>query len=167
MYEERTGFLGGISGGAHETESLELLVWQRFTERHTSGEVRGRMTAKKKILIADDNESIHDILGRALSRSPFEIIHAYDGERALKIAEDERPDLVILDILMPLMDGRDVCKKLKEGSETKDTKIIMLTARAEQHDRRLGLELGADDYVPKPFSVNCFCRKVSRLCEAP
>jgi len=104
----------------------------------------------KKVLVVDDEKNIVDIVVFNLSKEGYEAIFALDGEEGLKKAFEEDPDLILLDIMMPKMDGFEVCKKIREK---KDTPIIMLTARAEEVDKVLGLELGADDYVTKPFGV--------------
>lgn len=105
----------------------------------------------KKILIADDEKNITDIIAYNLEKENYNIISAYDGQQALNLFASENVDLVLLDIMMPKYNGFDVCKKIRETSQVP---IIMLTARAEEIDKVLGLELGADDYITKPFSVN-------------
>ncbi|MDR1687793.1 MAG: response regulator transcription factor [Clostridiales bacterium] len=104
----------------------------------------------KKILVVDDEKNIVDIIAFNLHKEGFEAICAYDGEEGLKLALSQNPELVLLDIMMPGLDGFEVCKKIREKSQMP---IIMLTARAEEVDKVLGLELGADDYVTKPFGV--------------
>lgn len=104
----------------------------------------------QKILVVDDEKNIVDILAFNLKREGYTVITAADGEEGLKSFEESNPDLVLLDIMMPKLDGIQVCKSIRTKSETP---IIMLTARAEEVDKVLGLELGADDYVTKPFSV--------------
>ncbi len=103
----------------------------------------------KKILIVDDEKNIVDILRFNLKKEGFETIEAYDGEQAYETAINEKPDLILLDIMLPKMDGFTVCRKLRE---TISTPILMLTAKEEEVDKVLGLELGADDYITKPFS---------------
>lgn len=102
----------------------------------------------KKILVVDDEESIVKIIAFNLKKEGYEVLSAGDGEQGFNIALSENPDLILLDIMMPKMDGYEVCKKLREKS---NVPIIMLTARAEEVDKVVGLELGADDYVTKPF----------------
>lgn len=104
---------------------------------------------KKRILIVDDEKNIVDILKYNLNRESYETLEAYDGEQAIEIATREKPDLIILDVMLPKIDGFTVCRKLRE---TMQTPILMLTAREEEVDKVLGLELGADDYITKPFS---------------
>lgn len=123
------------------------------------------MEKKKKILIADDDPHVHKMLTVVLSSDEFEIIHAYDGQETVERVDNELPDLVVLDIMMPKKDGRDICQDLKKNPKTKDIKILMLSAKAEQFDRVLGLELGADDYETKPFSPDYLARKIKRMCE--
>ena len=101
------------------------------------------------VLVADDEQSITDIIAFNLQKDNLDVICAYDGEQALDLFKSSRPDLILLDIMMPKMNGFDVCKKIREFSQVP---IIMLTACAEESDKVLGLELGADDYVTKPFS---------------
>jgi len=103
----------------------------------------------KKILIVDDEKNIVDILKYNLKREGFSTVEAYDGEQAVNCAVAQKPDLILLDIMLPRMDGFTVCKKLRQ---TLNTPIIMLTAKEEEVDKVLGLELGADDYITKPFS---------------
>ncbi|MCT4596649.1 MAG: response regulator transcription factor [Vallitalea sp.] len=103
-----------------------------------------------KILVVDDEKAIVDILKFNLQREGYSVITAYNGEEGLELFEKEKPDLVLLDIMMPKVDGLQVCKVIRNNY---DTPIIMLTARAEEVDKVLGLELGADDFVTKPFSV--------------
>lgn len=104
----------------------------------------------KKILIVDDEKNIVDIIAFNLKKEGYEVLKAADGEEGVQLAMEENPDLILLDIMMPKMDGYEACKKIREK---KNTPIIMLTARAEEVDKVLGLELGADDYVTKPFGV--------------
>jgi two-component system, OmpR family, response regulator VicR len=103
----------------------------------------------KKILIVDDEKVIIDILKFNLKRDGYDVIEAYDGEQAVERALNESPDMILLDIMIPKMDGYAVCIKLRE---TITTPIIMLTAKDDEIDRVLGLELGADDFITKPFS---------------
>ena len=122
------------------------------------------MERKAKILLGDDEKYLHDLVAKALSADEFDILHAYDGKETLRLAEEQLPDLIVLDVMMPAMDGRDICKKLKNNPETKDVKIIMLTAKDQQHDRILGLQLGADDYIPKPCSMSYLVRRIKMAC---
>ncbi len=102
------------------------------------------------ILIVDDEPSIVDALHYNLEKMHYRVLVAMDGENALRIARAEKPDLIILDLMLPGIDGIEVCRELRTAS---DVPIIMLTARDEEVDRVVGLEIGADDYVVKPFSM--------------
>ena len=104
----------------------------------------------KKVLVVDDEKAIVDILKFNLKREGYETIEAYDGEDGLNLAMAEKPDLILLDVMLPSMPGFDVCKKIREKS---NVPIIMLTARTDEIDKVLGLELGADDYITKPFGI--------------
>lgn len=103
----------------------------------------------KKILVVDDEKPISDIVKFNLEKEGFEVITAYDGEEAMEQVEAENPDLIVLDLMLPKMDGLEVCREVRK---TRDTPIIMVTAKDQEIDKVLGLELGADDYVTKPFS---------------
>ncbi|MCE5235219.1 MAG: response regulator transcription factor [Clostridiaceae bacterium] len=108
------------------------------------------MSVKQKILICDDQPIIHETLGVYLENEGFGYISAMDGQTALDMAEAQKPDLIILDLMMPVKNGIEVCRELRAKSRVP---IIMLTAKGEEIDRILGLELGADDYIVKPFSA--------------
>jgi two-component system phosphate regulon response regulator PhoB len=106
----------------------------------------------KKILIIEDESDVADLLSLNLRKAGFRISTAFDGAAGLQKARDDRPDFVILDLMLPKMPGLEVCKILKSNTATSHIPILMLTARAEEIDRIVGLEFGADDYVTKPFS---------------
>ena len=105
---------------------------------------------KKKILVVEDEKAIADILVFNLQREGYDTLVAYDGTEGLRRALEDTPDLILLDVMLPGMDGFEVCHRVREQNETP---IIMLTAREEETDKVLGLELGADDYITKPFSM--------------
>lgn len=105
----------------------------------------------KRILIVEDEENIVDILAFNLKREGYETLEAMDGAAGLDLALEQDPDLILLDLMLPKMDGFEVCRRLREAGRT--TPVIMLTAREEETDKVLGLELGADDYITKPFSM--------------
>lgn len=104
----------------------------------------------KKILVVDDERPIVEILKLNLQKENYEVYEAYDGEDALLKAKTVQPDLILLDVMLPKVDGFTVCRKIRE---TSTVPILMLTAREEEVDKVLGLELGADDYITKPFSI--------------
>jgi DNA-binding response OmpR family regulator len=103
-----------------------------------------------KILVVDDEPSVTDLLAYNLRKALYDVIIAADGRQAIILAEEAKPDLILLDLMIPEIDGLDVCRELRKTSHVP---IIMITARGEEIDRVVGLELGADDYVSKPFSV--------------
>src|SRR5690242_20816549 len=112
------------------------------------------------ILLVDDEDSIQTLLTYPLERDGYRVVQARDGEEALSRFAQEQVDLVVLDLMLPKLDGLEVCKRLRAGS---DVPIIMLTARGDELDKVLGLELGADDYITKPFSIREFRSRVRAL----
>ncbi|MEW6333953.1 MAG: response regulator [Thermodesulfobacteriota bacterium] len=108
---------------------------------------------QKKILVADDEKDIVELVAFNLEREGFALLRAYDGKKALEMVFSEKPDLVILDLMMPELSGMEVCARLRRQETTASLPIIMLTAKSDPVDRILGLELGADDYITKPFHV--------------
>lgn len=126
----------------------------------------------KTILIVEDEQNIVDILSFNLGREGYDTLEAYDGPTGLQLALEQNPDLILLDLMLPGMDGFDVCRKVRQSGAS--TPIIMLTAREEETDKVLGLELGADDYITKPFSmrellarIKANIRRVSMAPAAP
>ena len=105
---------------------------------------------KPRILVVDDEAAVTDLLAYNLRKAHYEVLVAADGRQALLLAAQERPDLILLDLMLPQIDGLDVCRELRRTSQVP---IIILSARDDEIDRVLGLELGADDYVGKPFSI--------------
>ena len=110
------------------------------------------MPVQTKILIAEDDAEVMDLVRVYLTREGFEVAAASDGEAALELARSSSPDLLVLDVMLPKLDGWAVCRRLREQQATQRLPIVMLTSRSDEMDRVLGLELGADDYVTKPFS---------------
>jgi phosphate regulon transcriptional regulator PhoB len=105
-----------------------------------------------KILVVEDEPDIRKLVNYNLSQERYKVVEAEDGEKALKLIQREMPNLVILDLMLPGLSGLEVCKLLRERPETTKLPILMLTAKAGEADRVIGLEMGADDYLPKPFS---------------
>jgi len=105
--------------------------------------------AGKRILVVDDDAKTVELVKLYLSRDGYKVLTAYDGIEALRLARESRPDLIVLDLMLPGLDGLQVCRTLRGES---DVPIIMLTAKTAEQDRLIGLDLGADDYVTKPFS---------------
>lgn len=105
-----------------------------------------------RILVVDDEKNILELVRFNLEREGYQVITSLDGVRGLELARSENPDLIVLDVMLPEMNGLEVCRELHQDPATKKIPIIMLSARADELDRVLGLEMGADDYVTKPFS---------------
>ena len=118
------------------------------------------MPDSSTILLVDDEDSVQKLLAYPLERDGFRVVPARDGEEALARFSEERVDLVVLDIMLPKLDGLEVCKRMRASSSVP---IIMLTARDDELDEVLGLELGADDYITKPFSIREFRSRVRAL----
>jgi DNA-binding response OmpR family regulator len=106
----------------------------------------------KPVLVVEDEKDIVDLIEYHLKQSGFSVIKALDGPSGLELARKEKPSLIILDLMLPGMDGKDICRALKSNPSTQSIPILMLTAKTEEIDRLIGFELGADDYVTKPFS---------------
>lgn len=106
--------------------------------------------AVPRILVVDDEQAVLDLLVYNLSRAHYEVLTAANGRQALELARQAEPDLILLDLMLPEIDGLDVCRELRRTSQVP---VVMITARGEEVDRVVGLELGADDYIVKPFSV--------------
>jgi two-component system, OmpR family, alkaline phosphatase synthesis response regulator PhoP len=116
-----------------------------------------------KILVIDDEKDIVELIVYNLEKEGFSVLKAYDGEEALRIVKEQRPDLLILDLMLPKISGLDVCKSIRNNPATARTPIIMLTAKADEVDKIVGLEMGADDYITKPFSVKELIARVRAL----
>jgi len=115
---------------------------------------------KEKILVVDDEEDILELLKYNLSREGYQVLCATSGEKTLNLVKTETPDLILLDLMLPGMDGLEVARQLKDNPNTKNVSIVMLTAKGEEADIVTGLELGADDYVTKPFSPRILLARV-------
>lgn len=128
-------------------------IFYEKLKRHQKYKLRGynyfKRGGKMKILVVDDNKNINDVLIKYCKREGYETIAAYDGEEAVDIYEKEKLDLILLDVMLPKLDGFEVCKIIREKS---NIPIIMITAKSEDMDRIIGLDIGADDYIIKPFS---------------
>jgi DNA-binding response OmpR family regulator len=118
---------------------------------------------RKRILVVDDEKDLVDLITYNLQRNGFDILAAYNGNDALEIAQRELPDLIILDLMLPGTDGTEVARRLKADSRTAQIPIIMLTAKSEETDVIVGLTLGADDYVTKPFSVKILLARLNTI----
>lgn len=122
---------------------------------------------KPKVLVVDDEPDAVELISFNLKGAGLDVITATDGAQALKKAEQQTPDAIILDVMLPEVDGMEVCKVLRRGAKTAGIPILMLTSKAAEIDRVLGLELGADDYVTKPFSPRELILRVKRLLRVP
>ncbi len=114
----------------------------------------------KTILVVDDEEHIRELATLYLEQEGYGVLNASDGEEALEVARAKQPDLIVLDVMMPGLDGLDVCRELRKES---DVPVLMLTARSEEIDRIVGLELGADDYMGKPFNPRELAARVKAI----
>ena len=117
------------------------------------------MEKQKTVLIVEDEKNIVDILRFNLQREGYQTLEAYDGEDGLNKAKTEDPDIILLDVMLPKMNGFDVCRKLREAGQ--NVPVIILTAREEETDKVFGLEIGADDYMTKPFSMRELVARVA------
>jgi phosphate regulon transcriptional regulator PhoB len=118
---------------------------------------------KKLILVVDDEEDIVELVAFNLEKEGMAVLKAFDGETALKLIRTEKPDLLILDLMMPGIPGLEVCRLVRQHQDTETLPILMLTAKGEALDKILGLEMGADDYVTKPFNVRELVARVRAL----
>ncbi len=116
-----------------------------------------------KILIVEDDRSLADVLTYNFRQAGHEVSTAYDGMDGLSQAQLKSPDIILLDLMLPVMDGLEVCRHLRSNPQTRDVLILMLTAKAEESDELVGFSLGADDYVIKPFSVKVLMQRVKAL----
>ena len=116
-----------------------------------------------KILIVDDEQDIVELVSYNLEKEGFKTVKASDGEAAIRLVKTQKPDLIILDLMLPKMNGLDVCRALRGNPETANLPIIMLTAKGDEVDKIIGLENGADDYITKPFSVKELIARVRSI----
>jgi len=121
------------------------------------------LTMKTNILVVDDEPDLLELIDTNLTAAGFNVVSAASGREALRLARELRPQLILLDVMLPELDGLEVCKLLRHDPATRSIPIVMLTARAAEIDRVLGLELGADDYITKPFSVRELVLRVKKL----
>jgi two-component system phosphate regulon response regulator PhoB len=124
-------------------------------------------TARERplVLVADDNADIRDLLETRLGTRGFDVTTAADGQAALETALSEHPDIALLDWVMPIIQGHELCVKLKTDERTADIPVVMLTARGQEEDRLLGLDLGADAYLVKPFDIDELVGTLKRLID--
>jgi DNA-binding response OmpR family regulator len=119
--------------------------------------------SKGKILVVDDEIYIVHILDFSLGMEGYEVVTALDGEQALEKVKTEKPDLIVLDIMMPKLDGYEVCKNIKSNASTQHIPVILLSAKGRNVDQKLGFDVGADDYITKPFSPRKLVERINQL----
>lgn len=117
---------------------------------------------KKKILIADDEENLLNLVKLTLE-DEYELIEARDGEEVFRLLEQTKPNLILLDVMMPKINGFDICEKLKKNKKTKDILIIILSAKGQERDIIQGMKLGADEYITKPFEPSELRKKIKEM----
>jgi len=118
---------------------------------------------KKRILLVDDEVQLVEMMKMRLEANNYEIITAYDGQEALEKARNEKPDLIILDLMLPKLDGYTVCRMLKFDEKYKSIPIVMFTARVQESDKKMGQEVGADAYITKPFDPQALLSKIKEF----
>jgi len=135
-----------------------------MTQGPAADGVGGRFPARLRALVVDDEPPLVRLVARYLERDGFEVASAADGERAVELARDHRPDVIVLDLMLPGIDGIEACRRIRTFS---DAYIVMLTARAEEIDKLLGLSIGADDYLTKPFSPRELVARIRAMLRRP
>ena len=119
--------------------------------------------SKGRILVVDDEIYIVHILDFSLGMEGYEVLTALDGEQALERLKNEKPDLIVLDIMMPKVDGYEVCRAIKSSPETQHIPVILLSAKGRNVDQKMGFDVGADDYITKPFSPRKLVERINAL----
>ena len=120
------------------------------------------MSEQKKILVVDDEQDLVETIRSKLSSEGYKVFAAHTGVEALEKAKDTKPDLILLDIMMPELNGYQVCKKIKEDDSLKNIPDVILTAKAQESDKFWGLETGADDYITKPFEFKSLLKTITK-----
>ena len=123
--------------------------------------------SRQKILVIEDERSLAEVLTYNLANEGFEVCTAADGQEGIRRAERELPDLIVLDLMLPVVDGLQVCRQLRSNPRTQPIRILMLTARSEELDEIVGFTMGADDYVTKPFKMKPLIQRVKALLRRP
>jgi len=121
------------------------------------------MSVPWKILIVDDDPTVHKLITKKLSSDDYDVQSVFDPQSAIQEMERRRPDLVILDLMMPKASGIEVCRAIKTNDQTRDILVMILSAKESQDDRIKGLELGADEYISKPFHLAALTRKIEYM----
>ncbi|MDO8528071.1 MAG: response regulator [Deltaproteobacteria bacterium] len=123
------------------------------------------MNQKKTILLVDDEKDLSEELGIRLKASGYSVLVAYNGPKGIERAMQEKPDLILLDVIMPKMNGYQVCHDLKNDPKTKSIPVILLTAKTQESDKTWGKECGADEYITKPYEIYSLLSKIKALLE--
>ncbi len=116
--------------------------------------------ARETILVVEDDENIQQLVGYNLAKAGFHVLYADNGEQALNVIKREKPELIVLDLMLPGLNGFEICKLVRKDPKTKNLPIVMLTAKSEENDMAAGLDLGADDYITKPFSPKILISRI-------
>jgi len=119
--------------------------------------------AKKKILVVEDDRDISELIVYNLEREGYDLACLYDGKHVLEFVHKRKPEIIILDLMLPEVDGIELCRSLKNDPDTKQIPIVMLTAKSEEADVVVGLQMGADDYIPKPFSPKVLVARIKAI----
>ncbi len=119
--------------------------------------------AKKRILVVEDDHDINELIRYNLEREGFEVLSLYDGAQVMEVVATRKPDLILLDLMLPQCDGLDICRQLKNEDDTKHIPMIMITAKGTESDVVVGLSMGADDYIPKPFSPQVLLARIKAV----
>ena len=135
--------------------------------RRAKADGPGQAAAEGRILLIEDDSDISELVQYNLEREGYKVTAAADGEVGLNLALQQKPDLIILDLMLPGLDGLSVCKKLRAAAETAEIPIVMLTAKGEESDIVIGLEMGADDYIAKPFSPKELTARIRAVLRRP
>lgn len=131
-----------------------------FNKHATRKSAMGKTT----VLIVEDDRSLAEVITYNLQREGYEVLVAYDGQDCLDQARARQPDVIVLDLMLPVLDGLEACRRLRSDPTTQKIRILMLTAKAEESDQLIGFGVGADDYVTKPFSVQILLERIKALC---
>ncbi len=157
------GYGGSGDGGVAVRPAPYTGVRVPMSMLATRAVAEGRPMTKERILVVDDEENLLELINYNLTKEGFRVRCVASGEEALAEARQSLPDLIVLDLLLPAVDGLEVCRRLKNDSRTRHIPIIMLTAKSEESDMVAGLELGADDYVTKPFSPRVLLARIKAI----
>ena len=165
MEASSSSFMRRVRGAQSNVagEGMNYPSVQKNTQTTKAGSLQPGRSTRGLILIVDDEEDIVELVRIALAREGYDILTAATGEQAIELAQARQPDLAILDLMLPGIDGFEVCRILKGNLRTEQMPVIMLTARSEDSDIIAGLELGADDYVTKPFNLRVLVARVRRV----